>query len=48
MSLEQIHKNAEHTTDSLKRIIGKTNGEDKETLRAAFDKVAYAIRTKHL
>jgi len=48
MSLEQIHKNTEHSTNSLKRIITKANDTDKTTLRAAFDNVAHAIRTRHL
>lgn len=48
MSLNQIHKNAEHSTEGLKRIIAKASDTDKTALRAAFDNVAHAIRSKHL
>lgn len=48
MPLVQIHKDYEYTVDSVKRKVGKANITDTETLKAAFDSVAAAIRAKHL
>lgn len=48
MPLVQIHKDYEYTVDSVKRKVGKANNTDAETLKAAFDSVAAAIRAKHL
>ena len=46
--MEQHHKNAEFEASELMRRISKASDNDQVTLKASFEKVASAIRAKHL